>query len=713
MLLNFSQQVGVMSSEILVVAALGRPFTLGTLYDARQDKLIPGLTFWDDEVLKESTVESCQPSSAFQIIASDSIDDKSSLMDIEASLKASFLGGLVEVGGSAKYLNDTKKFKNQSRVTLQYKATTSFKQLMTNLGTKHVEYSEYFQNIEATHVVIGILYGANAFFVFDSDKIDSSNVQEIQGSMEAVIKKIPSIDIAGRGAVQLTSEENDITNSFSCKFHGDFFLTSNPTTFEDAVQTYQQLPQMMGKENAVPMTVWLVPLVHFYSEAPKLMADSSSPILRKVRNTLEDMRQLEMRCNDSLEDDIVKLFPQIRKVLSNFQNICNDYMINLQRTIAKNLQSIRSGEEDESEMLKLFEENLRSPFNIDSLNKWMECKEREINVLRSCMDIIEEAKPKVVLSQSQMIRELLDSKVQHAVCYVFTSVADYDPYLKLLRDFSDSPKMIVNLKKLKPPPKYYWYISDDLPEMMREKAHLFCNLAKDMDNRCVRFLVASIINPKEDGAAIHYYREGIQIMNDFTKPWIPPVEAIQDRRELLWYDCELTLDPDTAHPALTLSEGNKKAMSGEPKPFDNNPERFEHYQQVLCDKGLSGRHYWEVEWSGYVRAGVTYRGISRKTWAVHSSLGHSDGSWVFDYYPKSGYHQISNNEKVHVNVSSPGFERLGVYLDWSAGTLSFYMVTTNFVTHLHTFHTRFNEAVYPGFLIGFAHQNCNGQIKLL
>lgn len=96
---------------------------------------------------------------------------------------------------------------------------------------------------------MGILYGANAFFVFDGNKVDSSNVQEIQGSTEAVIKKIPSAEISGQAGVRLTSEENAITNSFSCKFHGDVFPASNPTAFEDAVQTYQQLPQMMGKEN--------------------------------------------------------------------------------------------------------------------------------------------------------------------------------------------------------------------------------------------------------------------------------------------------------------------------------------------------------------------------------------------------------------------------------------------------------------------------------
>nr|A0ZSK4.1 RecName: Full=Neoverrucotoxin subunit beta; Short=NeoVTX subunit beta [Synanceia verrucosa]BAF41222.1 neoverrucotoxin b-subunit [Synanceia verrucosa] len=700
-----------MPSDILVVAALGRPFTLGMLYDARNDKLIPGFTLWEDEVIEESTVESSQPSSAFEIIASDSIDDKSSLMDIEASLKASFLGGLVEVGGSAKYLNNQKKFKNQSRVTLQYKATTNFKQLMTNLGTKHVEYSELFENIQATHVVIGILYGANAFFVFDSNKVDSTNVQEIQGQMEAVIKKIPSVEISGKASVQLTSEETDITNSFSCEFHGDFFLTSNPTTFEDAVKTYQQLPQMMGKDNAVPMTVWLVPMVNFYSEAPQLMADSSTPILRKVRNTLEAIVQVQMRCNDALDDPTVNLFTEVQKKLSDFQIICDDHMSKLQATIAKKLFAIRSGDEDESALVNLFEENLQSPFNIESLNMWMEFEEREINVLKSCMDILTKAKPKVIFNQGVLFKELYDSKVKHGLCYVFTNVTKNDDFLTVLNDFLDSPQS--RPKKLRPSPKDYWYSYDDIPEMMREKAHLFRNLAKEMNNRCVHFFVTAINNPKQEGAGIHYYRESIQIIHEFTKPHMPGVETIKDRRELQWYDCELTLDTETAHQVLTLSEGNKKAVSGSTKSPADHFEKFSHFQQVMCTKGLSGRHYWELEWSGHVSAGVTYKGISRKTSTPDSSLGKNQKSWVFEYTKKSGYQQIHNGKNARVTVSSIGFKQLGVYLDWPAGTLSFYMVNKAWVTHLHTFHTKFYEAVYPAFLIGDAQQKVNGQIKLL
>nr|BBF98487.1 svtoxin beta-subunit [Siganus virgatus] len=696
-----------MSSEILVMAALGRPFTLGTLYDARQDSLLPGFTLWEEEDLKDNTLDSPQPSSVFEISASDSVDEKANLLDVEASLKASFLGGLIEVGGSAKYLNDTKKFKSQSRVTLQYKATTNFKQLMTNLGGKHVEYSEKLANLQATHVVIGILYGANAFFVFDSDKIDSANVQEIQGSMEAVIKKIPSVEISGQGSVKLTEDESTITNGFNCKFIGDIILTSNPTTFEDAVQTYQQLPSMMGKENSVPLKVWLVPLTNFYPGMPQVVAESSTPILRKARNILEAIRQLEMRCNDALDEKVVKQFPQIKKKLCNFQNLYTDYVLNLRQAIAKNLTALRSGEEDEDALARVFEDHERSPFNIRGLSKWLEGQERE-STLFTLHGIMKEAKPKVVADKSEMFRQLLDAKVKHALCYVFTEVKDSDPFLTMLSEFADNPK------KHKPSIQKPWFISDVAAEEMRDKAHTFCNLAKELHNRTVRFLVTCIKIGKRKYAGIHCYREGILMIEEFNPNiWLPAVESIQDRRELQWFDCELTLDPDTAHKSLTLSEGNKKVKNGKDQSYSDNPDRFESWQEVLCKQALTGRHYWEIEWTGFVRAGITYQGIRRKTCADECSLGFNDKSWVFDYYPTSGYHIIHKSETKAIAVSKHGFTKLGIFLDWPAGTLSFYMVSTDSVTHIHTVHTTFYEAVYPGFLVGFSGGTKNGQVKLL
>ncbi|KAK5932784.1 hypothetical protein CgunFtcFv8_004462 [Champsocephalus gunnari] len=129
-----------MATDKMTVAALGRSFTLGMLYDAWSDELVPGVKLWNVETLQ--TTETPQQYSHFAISKSDTIESKSTMMDIEASLQASFMSGLIEVGGSAKYLNDEQKFKNQSRVTLQYKATTNFKQLSIDQVTLGAETDE-------------------------------------------------------------------------------------------------------------------------------------------------------------------------------------------------------------------------------------------------------------------------------------------------------------------------------------------------------------------------------------------------------------------------------------------------------------------------------------------------------------------------------------------------------------------------------------------
>uniref|UniRef100_A0A0F8CVL2 Neoverrucotoxin subunit beta n=1 Tax=Larimichthys crocea TaxID=215358 RepID=A0A0F8CVL2_LARCR len=355
-----------MASENMKIAALGRPFTLGMLYDARKDKLIPGVTLWDGKTLQENTSESSQHSSAFQISASDSIESKSSLLDVEASLKASFLGGLIEVGGSAKYLNDTKKFKNQSRVTCQYKATTNFKQLsMAHLLTMDTEQADLIEKGFATHVVTGILYGAKAFFVFDSEKLEASSVQDIQGHMEAVVKKIPSLDIEGEADINLNDEEKALTEKFSCKFYGDFILESNPATFVDAVKTYVELPKLLGEngENSVPLMVWLMPLKNLDPKAAELMSGISVGLVRKAQDALEDLKEIEMRCNDSLDDGVAEHFSQIHKDLSSFKKSCNYYTSHLQQIMGKKFPLIREGKEDESSVEQVFEDRHGSPFS--------------------------------------------------------------------------------------------------------------------------------------------------------------------------------------------------------------------------------------------------------------------------------------------------------------------------------------------------------------
>ncbi|XP_030256776.1 neoverrucotoxin subunit alpha-like [Sparus aurata] len=683
-------------SDSLEVAALGRTFALGTLYDARDDTLLPGLT------LHGQITNTPKPYSNFEVSVSDSIESKSSLMDIELSLKASFLCGLVEVGGSAKYLNDTKKFKNQSRVTCLYKATTHFNELsMNQLETMINQEKDSIKRTMATHVVSKILYGADAFFVFDSEKLEDSSVQDIQGHMEAVMKKIPTFNVEGKVDIQLTDEEKEVTNKFSCKFYGDFILESNPATFEDAVKTYVELPKLLRENGTVtvPLKVWMMPLKVFDTTAAELKREISAGLVWKAQDALEDLKEMEMRCNDSLDNTLIENFPQIQKELKGFKIRCDLYASELRKNMRDTFPLIRDGEEEESSVEKLLDDRNKSPFSHEKLDKWLDHKEREINVIRSCVEMMEGTK--IVHNQSELDREVLAAGVDDALCFVFTSLQSADPVL------DEMDKYLVTFVPVcihEDP----WYYSDDVLDKMREKAESVHNLAKALKNsRRFRSLVAAIDNKKYTGATIYHYKNGKLLTEDFSKPALPPVRNITDRINLIWYACDLTLDPNTANGYLHLSEDNKKATCDSWLYYPDHPERFDSLTQVLCKEGLTGRNYWEVEFS---RVGVqvlqvsvsilaAYKGVARKGKGYDAMLGRNSISWAFGNVgcmPFSTFVAWHIDQVWAASIPPEAVNKVGVFLDHEGGTLSFYRVSSNNLEHLYTFDSRFTEPVYPG-----------------
>uniref|UniRef100_A0A3B3Q6Z8 B30.2/SPRY domain-containing protein n=1 Tax=Paramormyrops kingsleyae TaxID=1676925 RepID=A0A3B3Q6Z8_9TELE len=165
------------------------------------------------------------------------------------------------------------------------------------------------------------------------------------------------------------------------------------------------------------------------------------------------------------------------------------------------------------------------------------------------------------------------------------------------------------------------------------------------------------------------------------------------------YSCQLTLDPNTAHRHLSLSGGNRKVTWGARQPYPNHPERSDCQSQVLCRESLTGRCYWEAEWSGDgALIGVTYKGIGRKGERTNCRLGFNDKSWMLccNFNSYSVWH---NNKQTDIPIKPSGSRRVGVYLDWAAGTLSFYRVSSDGLTLLYNVTSSFTEPLYPGFYV--------------
>ncbi|XP_033942069.1 tripartite motif-containing protein 16-like [Pseudochaenichthys georgianus] len=166
------------------------------------------------------------------------------------------------------------------------------------------------------------------------------------------------------------------------------------------------------------------------------------------------------------------------------------------------------------------------------------------------------------------------------------------------------------------------------------------------------------------------------------------------RAGFLQYSQEITLDPNTAHTQLLLSEGSRKAtLMGQEQSYSSHPDRFTLYPQVLSRESLTGRCYWEVEWRGEaVCVAVAYKNISRAGRGDESGFGNNDKSWSLDCY-LNGYSFCYNN--IQTPVSGPPSSRVGVYLDHRAGVLSFYSVSET-MTLLHRVQTTFTQPLHAG-----------------
>ncbi|CAI5640572.1 unnamed protein product [Oreochromis niloticus] len=165
------------------------------------------------------------------------------------------------------------------------------------------------------------------------------------------------------------------------------------------------------------------------------------------------------------------------------------------------------------------------------------------------------------------------------------------------------------------------------------------------------------------------------------------------RAGFLKYSCEITLDPNTAHKQLLLSEENRKVtLMNQQQSYSDHPDRFTYWHQVLSRESLTGRCYWEVEWrGGGVYVAVAYKNISRKG-GYECRFGYNDKSWAL-VCNNSSYTFWYNN--IQTPVSGPRSSRVGVYLDHRAGILSFYSVSET-MTLLHRVQTTFTQPLYAG-----------------
>ncbi|XP_048027783.1 NLR family CARD domain-containing protein 3-like isoform X3 [Megalobrama amblycephala] len=177
---------------------------------------------------------------------------------------------------------------------------------------------------------------------------------------------------------------------------------------------------------------------------------------------------------------------------------------------------------------------------------------------------------------------------------------------------------------------------------------------------------------------------------------------IRIRAGLRKYSHQLTLDLNTVNENLCLSERNTVITNTDPElqPYPDHPDRFDVFYQVLSRESVSDRRcYWEIEWRGEcVSISVSYKSIRRKGTGHECWFGYNYQSWSL-ICSSSSFSFIHNNIETELPVK-PISNRVGVYVDHSAGTLSFYSVSGDTMILIHTVQTTFTQPLYPGFWVG-------------
>ncbi|KAI4900287.1 hypothetical protein NFI96_000031 [Prochilodus magdalenae] len=156
---------------------------------------------------------------------------------------------------------------------------------------------------------------------------------------------------------------------------------------------------------------------------------------------------------------------------------------------------------------------------------------------------------------------------------------------------------------------------------------------------------------------------------------------------------DVALDPMTNHPWLQLSDDHKQvqeSLQETDMPF--NPQRFDSWPCVLAWEGYSsGRHYWEVNIAnnGYWRVGVTTASSKRQG---RFPMKPSKGYWTLWRSTRQFYACTENETPLPLTLVP---KKLGIYLDYEEGQISFYNAEDK--SHIYTFTAHFREKLYPLF----------------
>ncbi|XP_070704251.1 bloodthirsty-related gene family, member 2 [Pempheris klunzingeri] len=170
------------------------------------------------------------------------------------------------------------------------------------------------------------------------------------------------------------------------------------------------------------------------------------------------------------------------------------------------------------------------------------------------------------------------------------------------------------------------------------------------------------------------------------------------------YAVDVNLSAKTAHPFLSVSDDRKQVRhTNKIQEVPENPKRFDRVANVLAKESFSGgRCYWEVEVGEKIEwnLGVVRQSINRKG---KFTVCPANGFWTLSL--KAGGQYVANTSPVTLVALEQRPKKVGVFLDYTEGRVSFYCAESG--VHIHTFTDAFTDRLLPFFSPGRLHGDKN------
>lgn len=363
------------------IKAFNRNASIGDLYDARTMNIINGVSLFKNKKF-ENFIEFTDMTEQNTVY----IDDENSMekfkkLEISASMKIDLK--ITSFNGSAKFLYEDKKSKRSIVTLLFHSIKTKYEKIyLTNSEVKELINYDILNEFEnATHVIIGVQWGANTVASFEHENTVDSNKLEIQGALNDLKKSFKGfIDLGVNPKIELNRNNKEIMNKIKFSLVSDVIAKDKkvPETYEDIKDFFANIPLYVNDSNSgkgIPLVFTLFEIGKLNNKLCRLVKQIEFHSINRLENELCDLTDAKQELNDFVNDinENKQLFDQVFvKKVNRMQREIEDNECSLKIKLKPVLDAIRSGKEESSRIDEIINEFTKSEYSSTGIKFFLE-----------------------------------------------------------------------------------------------------------------------------------------------------------------------------------------------------------------------------------------------------------------------------------------------------------------------------------------------------